>query len=107
MKFGQRVIITHRLEKRKFCRKTRWVLKDIEQTEGIFLGFRTVQEGHAEWFYQDYDFGESGWVFNPENYIRTALIAIEGRNPIYVPLTGYYAVGDTPPIAQIQAQENK
>ena len=49
---------------------------------GLFLGTRTLQNGHNDW-----EGNEVGYVFEPQEYFRAALISPgKNRNPIYVPL---------------------
>jgi len=83
MEFGQKTTVSSYLVRRlegngrKF-----WRDKEIEQREGICIGFRTLSEGSRH-----YD-SEYGWEYRATNYFRAALVVFSEReNPVYVRLS--------------------
>jgi len=86
--FGQRVRVGNKLERRE-KRKPEdrnnstlkvWEenpFKDFEPTEGIFLGYRTVNDGRRT-FWSDHI------EYRPEDYYTVALVAVgPNKNPFY------------------------
>ena len=93
IKHGQKVKFTHRLKRTTQTRQTEvtsgrtyntlWkVWAEIPyQGDGLFLGMRTLRNGTRYWL------DEAGYVFEPKEYIQTALISQDSTsNPFYVPL---------------------
>jgi len=76
---GAKVRFEKTIKKRAANGANRWVESD-RSGAGILMGFRTVQNGSAE-----YDHGFRYFV--PTSYIKVALV-LEGlyRNPTYVPI---------------------
>ena len=93
MKLGDEVTIT-----RVYHRRTRyersnhgnytlrmkvWEAQDITPRQAIFLGYRTLCNGAAEW--ED----EAGYVFEPSagGHVRAMLVCLSTKeNPVYVPM---------------------
>ena len=83
MELGQKVTFD-----RKLIRKTNrgegrrykfWAEAPTKHSSGIFLGFRSLKNGHTDW-------EEYGWLFSETETIQAALVCCSVReNPIYVP----------------------
>jgi len=88
MKHGTKVKITKKLVRESQRKHTgkfwqRWkIWKPVEYcSEGIFLGYRTVQDGTTDW--ED----EVGMIFMKKSCYKVALVSPSAKeNPIYVPL---------------------
>lgn len=80
IEFGDKIIV-NRFYRRSFDNGKRiWANCPYPVHNGIFLGYRTIQEGWREWEY-------SNWIFIPTDYLRVALVSPGPTlNPIYVPI---------------------
>ena len=83
--FGDKVVIKNKLERRRKETYKAGILKVWEQppyetfepTEGVFLGYRTLNDGRRRWF-SDYI------EYRPVYYFTAALVAINSKtNPFY------------------------
>ena len=89
LKFGDVVIIPHRLrrtgeQRRGEMRSDWWRIWEVKPfpkgpRTGILIGFRTLSNGTI-WYG-----GEDGKVYDPQDYIKAALVAVDARTkPVLV-----------------------
>lgn len=95
--FGQRVTVTARFVRRWRAASPRsrkvwerldgftvadaWKSQRVESREGIFLGYRTLADGHVTNYYDE------GTIFEAEHHFKAALVCLSEREkPVYVPL---------------------
>ena len=81
IKFGDIVSFDEKTyAKRDYTGYRNWEIEKLNKKEiGICIGFRNVYEGFP-------DAGEFGKFFVREKTVKTALIVVKNRNPIYVPI---------------------
>ncbi len=84
IKWGDNVKVSAKYRRQYYPRK--WVSYD-ENHKGIFIGYRTIQDGYVDWDTGEYGTRESGNYFVPTKYIRCGLVVFSAyTNPVYVPL---------------------
>jgi hypothetical protein len=77
--FGDPILVKGKLKRSKPGNKRVWLRETYDPpTKAIFLGKRTLSNGHTE-----YDIEDGPW-FNPDEYLKGALICEKGRKPRYV-----------------------
>lgn len=85
-KFGQKIWIDHKLVRRfkvipgdcRFVDKKFWEPLKTKRQRVVFLGTRTLSDGHRHW-------GEGeGCRFEPQQYFKAWLVCAAGKNPFYV-----------------------
>lgn len=100
IKFGDKVLVAKRLKRRTSWTKPsepnkytdvkykHWVeYPMIKQKECLFIGFRTLANGVADYI------GDGATVFLPRDYVKVALVVTDGNtNPFYAPLNALLAV---------------
>ena len=68
-----------------------WIENKVPETEGIYLGTRTLQNGVRYWEGDDMDGGY--YIFEARERFQVALVCSPGKNPRYVPLTAVEEIG--------------
>jgi len=84
MKFGDKIIVNHRLRRKSSYGMTRetskyWEEEKLTPIEAIVIGRRTLSNGISEWN------GEIGIIYFPSKYFKAILVVTDMKNnPFYV-----------------------
>ncbi len=91
MKFGQYVTITEKYVRIETGREDivwyrQWIIENIPKHSGIFIGFRVLQNTEFEDNYEEEnDYHDI--KYKPRSHVKVALIAINKKQLLYVPIT--------------------
>ena len=91
--FGDRVVVTNVMSRRQKGNDKTWEPRPDyikpKRREGIFLGYRTLQNGIVHYGYN----GDDPTTWEYTGTVRVALVCMSARtNPVYVPLDAIAAV---------------